>query len=66
MISIDDQRRDRKRIALYLTQNTSFIDGAKELPVDLRYYEGNSFKSLYNTVLIHETTPGEIFKSIKW
>jgi hypothetical protein len=66
MISIDDQRRDRKRIALYLTQNTSFIDGAKELPVDLRYYEGNSFKSLYNTVLVHETTPGEIFKSIKW
>lgn len=66
MISIDDQRRDRKHIALYLTQNTSFINGTTELPVDLRYYEGDSFKSLYNTVLVHETTPGEIFKSIKW
>lgn len=69
IISIDDQRRKRRPLKLYLKQVTNFMNkdnSSIELPASLRYYSGNSFKPLTDKVLISETKLGQLFHSIKW
>lgn len=69
VVSINDQRRKRRPLKLYLKQATNFINKDNsliELPANLRYYNGKSFTSLTNKTLIGETTYGQVFNSIKW
>ena len=69
VISIDDQRRKRRPLKLFLKQESDFQNKDNKLiklPADLRYYNGDSFTSLTNKTLISETTYGQIFNSIKW
>ncbi|GEO47383.1 hypothetical protein [Companilactobacillus kimchii] len=69
VISIDDQRRKRRPLKLFLKQESDFENKDNKsikLPADLRYYDGDSFTSLTNKTLINETTYGQIFNSIKW
>ncbi|GEO58854.1 hypothetical protein [Companilactobacillus bobalius] len=69
VISIDDQRRKRRPLKLFLKQESDFENKDNKsikLPADLRYYNGDSFTSLTNKTLINETTYGQIFNSIKW
>lgn len=69
VVSIDDQRRDRHPLKLYLKQITGFknkTNQTMELPVHLRYYRKDSFEPLNNKVLVRETKLGQLFNSIKW
>lgn len=68
VITIDDQRRNRSHLKLFLKQLTPFKnDKGNILPADLRLYSNDSYQpTLNNKVLVSESTLGKIFQSVIW
>lgn len=68
IVNVDDQRRDKTALKVYVSQVTDFInDNGETLQAVMRYYENGSFTDILNApVLISETTSGEELNSIGW
>jgi len=68
VVNIDDQRRDKHAMKVFVEQNTDFTSTDGDiLPASLRYYEnGNYANILNNKVKISETEVGTELDSIAW
>lgn len=68
VIKVDDQRRQKMAMRLFLTQLTPFTsDTNVTLPASLRLYNGSTFKNpLYQKTLVSQSHNGNIFNSIIW
>lgn len=68
IINIDDQRRDKDSVSVYVAQYNDFInENGDTLPANLRYYEDGNYKPIYNNkIKIHESDTGSNLSSIAW
>ncbi|MQS75421.1 Ig-like domain-containing protein [Companilactobacillus halodurans] len=64
----NDERRDKKKLKVFVSQNTPFTDAyGNTLPVSLRYYEnGNYLDVLNNKVPVQQVEQDDKFESISW
>ena len=68
MISVDDQRRKKNSLTLYLTQSKQLINNHNLLPADLKFFQPgqDSIGILKKIVPIATSKDGDKFPSIKW
>jgi len=68
IVNVDDERRDKKALKVYVTQNSAMTnDNGDVLPASLRYYSDGTYSDvLNNKTQIDQTDDGTALKSINW
>jgi len=68
IINVDDQRRDKKPMKVFVTENNALTnDNGDILPASLRYYQDGNYQNvLNNKVEIYQSTDGDALTSIDW
>jgi len=68
MVNVDDERREKKPLKVFVTQNTAMTnDDGDILSASLRYYDNGNYSDILNSKTpIHQTDDGATLNSINW